>query len=110
MREGLTMWDNIALAACVVGLCLAGWFVIQYQRMTRGAWRGNPFGRFLMTRKLLLCALFANAILNRLWEPWPTEITGAILLWLFALHTILPYRFLVEAQQERAEQEKEGLR
>lgn len=98
------MWDYVALVGCFVGLILAGLFAVEYHRRTNGDWRRNPFGRFLVTRKLLLCLLFANAILNRLAEGFREtigEVSGALLLWAFALHTVLPYRFLLEAQHER---------
>jgi hypothetical protein len=107
------MWDYVALVACFIGLALAGIFAIEFHRRTHGGWRDNPFGRFLFTRKLLLCALFGHAILARLWG-WYAEVAadplGALLLCTFALHTILPYRFLLQAQQERADIEEDKRR
>jgi hypothetical protein len=102
MHEGLTMWDYLALTAAFIGLCLSTWFVIQYQRQVGWDWWNNPFGRFLMTRKLMLSLLFGNAIINRLVIDSVTwrEASGAILLTLFAVQTIVPYRLLMKAQRE----------
>lgn len=104
------MWDYVALAGCFVGLALAGLFAVEYHRRTNGDWRRNPFGRFLVTRKLLLCALFTNAILNRLVDGFQQNIgeaSAALLLCAFAAHTVLPYRFLLEAQHERVRANEE---
>jgi hypothetical protein len=102
-----TGWNWITIGACAVGWVAALLFVIRYQIESRGAWRTNPFGRFLMTRKILLVCLFSLIISNRLlpgWE-WRIPIT-AVLMCAFAVQTFVPYRLLVEAQQERAHNEE----
>ena len=100
-------WSLITIGACAVGWVAALLFVIRFQIDSGGAWRGNPFGRFLMIRKMLLVGLFSLILTNRLmpgWE-WRLPIT-AVLMVAFALQTFVPYRLLVEAQQERAENEE----
>lgn len=113
MHELLTWhgWLWITVGACVVGLVAALAFVIRFQMESRGAWRGNPFGRFLMKRKIILAALFSLILLNRAgwdwWEAIRLPVT-AILMVLFALQTFVPYRLLVEARQERASEERQA--
>jgi putative copper export protein len=102
MFRGLSMWDSLALVAAIIGLILAGWFVVQYQRQVGWDWWRNPFGRFLMTRKLMLVLLFGNAIVNRLIindETW-RQASSAVLLTLFAVQTLVPYRLLMKAQRD----------
>lgn len=100
-------WNVITIGACAVGLIAAILFVVKYQIESRGAWRKNPFGRFLMTRKVLLSCLFALVLANRFLDEWDWRIPiTAILMVAFALQTFVPYRLLVEAQQERQHNEE----
>ena len=108
MFRGLSMWDSLALAAAVIGFCLAGWFVIQYQRQVGWDWWRNPFGRFLMTRKLMLVLLFGNAIVNRVFidnAEW-RQASSAVILTLFAVQTVVPYRLLMKAQRGMQDSEE----
>lgn len=108
MFRGLSVWDSMALGAAVIGLALAGWFVIQYQRQVGWDWWRNPFGRFLMTRKIMLVLLFGNAIVNRVFIDSATwrEASSAVLLTLFAVQTIVPYRLLMKAQRDMQDHEE----
>lgn len=100
-------WNYITIGACAVGLVAALLFVIKYQVESRGAWKNNPFGRFLMTRKILLSGLFALILTNRFFPGWDWRLPiTAVLMVAFALQTFVPYRLLVEAQQERAHDEE----
>lgn len=108
MFRGLSMWDSLALVAAVIGLALAGWFVIQYQHAVGWSWWRNPFGRFLMTRKLMLVLLFGNAIVNRMFvdnDEW-RQASSAVLLTLFAVQTVVPYRLLMKAQRDMQDHEE----
>ncbi len=97
-------WTMITLAACVFGLIAAVGFVARYLwESGTEAWR-NPFGRYLLTRKTLLAALFILVLLNRAdhldwWDALQEPVT-AILIWAFALQTFQPYRLLVKAQKD----------
>jgi hypothetical protein len=107
-------WDWLAALASVVGLVAAALFVVRYQVESRGAWAGNPYGRYLMQRKALLIGLFGLIIFNRaeagtiqIPDAWPGQGMIMALLYLaFALQTFVPYRLLVEARQERVHDEE----
>lgn len=100
-------WHLITIGACAIGWLAALLFVIRYQINSGGTWRNNPFGRFLMTRKLLLLGLFSLILSNRLIPGWDWRMPlTAILMVAFAVQTFVPYRLLVEAQQERARNEE----
>jgi hypothetical protein len=107
-------WDWLAALASVVGLVAALLFVIRYQVETGGAWRSNPYGRYLMHRKVALVGLFGLVITNRIVagtvaipDGWPGQgMIMAVLYGYFAVQTFVPYRLLVEARQERAHNEE----
>ena len=100
-------WRDITIIACgvmVVGCVL---FVIAYQaRVGWGWWRledGTPnrAGRYLMSRKLVLGAIGALVLSNRLWPGWEWRpVVTAVLMSTFALQTFVPYRLLVKAQDD----------
>jgi O-antigen ligase len=107
----MTDWDSITLVAGIVGLGAAFFFLASYfRRAGVDAWR-NPFGRYLIIRKILLSFLFLAAILNRVaqdsawWrevqEPWM-----AILISALALQVMWPYRLLLKAQEEAQQKEE----
>jgi hypothetical protein len=107
-------WDWIALVASVIGLIASGLFVVRYWISTGGHCWKNPFGRFLITRKMLLVGLFSLILFNRyqagtvhLPDSWEGQgLVTAILYSAFALHTFVPYRLLVNAQQQSAVNEE----
>ncbi len=105
-------WDRLTIAACVIGLVAALAFVVRYQHDAGFTWwrqpdgKPNLFGRFLMTRKILLSALFMLLLANRLFAGWDgRQAVTAVLMLAFALQTFIPYRLLSEAQRERREKE-----
>lgn len=96
------VWTWITMAAVVVGLVAAVWFVIRLQMEAGWSWRTNPFGRYLMTRKALLAVLFLVVILNRIGPDWWDLLRApvtAVLMAAFALQTFVPYRLLMAAQR-----------
>lgn len=101
----MTEWDVITLVAGLVGLAAALTFLATYlHRSGVDAWH-NPFGRYLIVRKLLLSGLFVAVVLNRLADGtgwWTTiqEPAMALLISAFALQTFWPYRLLLKAQEE----------
>ena len=100
-------WNAITIIACAVGWIAAALFIVKYQRTSGGDWRRNPFGRYLMTRKLAVLGLFSVVLINRFFPEWDWRLMiTAFLMCAFALQTFVPYRLLVEAQQERAHNEE----
>ena len=100
-------WDWVVYAACVIGGLAALTFVVKFQIESRGAWRDNPFGRFLMTRKILLFVLFTTVMTYRLYGDWPgRRILVALMMVAFAFQTFVPYRLLMRAQAEAAERRR----
>lgn len=94
------IWKTITISGVWFGLFACVWFVAQLQREAGWSWFRNPFGRFLMVRKLLLAALFAVVLLNREVPDWVLrDQVTALLMWSFAVHTLVPYRLLVRAQK-----------
>lgn len=107
---GWSGWDWVTLGAVVLGLIGALLFVVRLQVAAGWDWWGNPFGRFLMTRKLLLAALFGVVLTNRAAGDWPArEAVTALLMVAFAVQTFVPYRLLMKVQEE-AHQKKEASR
>lgn len=108
-------WDHLTIVAVLIGLVAALAFVIRYQWVAGSTWWRQPdgspnlFGRFLMTRKILLSILFAVVLANRWYPGWEAQrAVTAVLMLLFALHTFVPYRLLTEAQKEQHEEVKDG--
>lgn len=101
------VWEWITLGAVGVGLVAALTFVIRFQLEAGWDWWYSPFGRFLMTRKLLLTALFATVLINALTgRDWPgREAWTAILMVLFALQTFIPSRLLIKVRRRETSQE-----
>jgi hypothetical protein len=109
-------WDHLALLALPVGLVASLTFVVRYQSMVGRSWwrmdngKPNYFGRFMMERKLTLALLFAlllagRIVSGRIFREVPDVFPGqglllAVLLWVFALQTFVPYRLLLMAQEE----------
>jgi hypothetical protein len=103
-----TVWDQIAIVGCAIGIFAAGLFLIEFHRRSRGAWRDTPFGKHLMLQKFLLLALFSLAIANRVFPDWPgREQATTLVLLMFVLQMFLPYRFLREAQKEHDREHRE---
>lgn len=104
-------WMWVTMAAVVVGFIACVWFVIQLQTEAGWSWWDNPFGRFLMVRKILLALLFLLVMLNRVgpewWDLWRIPLT-AILMSAFALQTFVPYRLLVRANRQAHQGNREG--
>lgn len=100
-------WDYIQMISAVVGLVAAAWFVVQVVRETGNDWRNNPFGRFLVQRKVVLACLFGYMIFSRTMQGsivTPSTWVGqdailAVLLSIFAAQTFVPYRLLMAAQR-----------
>lgn len=109
----MSMWDVMTVAAGVLGLVAAISFVARYLWESGvDAWR-SPFGRFLLTRKILLSALFGTVIMNRLAGDWwqdYREPSAAIMITAFALQTFWPYRLLLKAQHEAQDPSQEAHR
>lgn len=105
----MTEWNWLTVAAGVVGLAASIVFLTQYLwKAGLDAWR-NPFGRYLIVRKVLLAGLFATVILNRApWNWWESirEPAIALLITAFAVQTFWPYRLLLKAQ-DQAQLDKE---
>lgn len=94
-------WTYVTGVAAAVGLFACVLFVVRFHVESGGAWRGNPFGRFLFFRKVLLASLFAVALANRLTPGWiAQEFVIAVLFSAFAVQTFVPYRLLLTAQKE----------
>lgn len=100
-------WSFLTGVASVVGLFACLLFVARFQVETGGAWwrhpdgRPNPFGRFLFFRKALLAVLFLLALANRLAPGWEAQgFVTALLFSAFAVQTFVPYRLLLQAQNE----------
>lgn len=94
-------WTWVTMAAVVVGLVAAIFFVVRLQFEAGWSWWRNPFGRYLMTRKLLLGALFTVVLFNRIAPDWWNVLrpaVTAVLMTAFALQTFIPYRLLMKAQ------------
>lgn len=108
MRAFLThpFWIWVTMGAVVLGLVASVLFVVRYTLESgRDAWR-NPFGRFLLTRKALLAALFALVLANSVWGEWlGRRPVVAILMVAFALQTFVPYRLLMDAQKAHDKEE-----
>lgn len=97
------VWEWITIGAVVLGFVAAVWFVTRLQMKAGWGWRLNPFGRYLMTRKVMLAALFGLVLFNRVAPDWwelVRPIITAVLMTCFALQTFVPYRLLMKAQTE----------
>lgn len=114
LREFLhhPLWTEVTTLAGGVGFVLAALFVFSYHRETGGTWRRlggwacSQSGRYMMTRNALLMPLFAIIVLNRLAGDWTGRPAAtAVLVLVFALTTILPYR-LLESREARARREQ----
>ena len=84
----------LALAPCV-------WFVVGYQRATRGAWRESEAGRFMMSYAIIMGLLFFIGIVGNWYQSqWMT--IAAILVFL-ALVAIMwwPLRLLYKVQRDQ---------
>jgi hypothetical protein len=108
-------WRLITIGACVVGLVAAVVFVVAYQVKVGWTWwrlpdgSPNQFGRFLMTRKLLLASLFVLILSNRFWPDWSARpFVTATLMVLFALQTFVPYRLLMKVQDRTSPDKMEA--
>jgi hypothetical protein len=95
--------SGVGLTACLV-------FVVHYQVLYGFTWwrlrngQANPFGRYLMFRKILLAGLFALVLTNRFWPGWMARpMVTAILMTLFAFQTFVPYRLLLQAHDREAQ-------
>jgi hypothetical protein len=94
-------WRYVTMAAVVVGFTAATTFVVALQAEAGWDWWRNPFGRFLMTRKILLSCLFALVMVNSLIPVWPgRRMVTALLMLAFAVQTFVPYRLLMRAQED----------
>lgn len=94
-------WNWITMGAVVLGMVGALAFVIRLQVEAGFSWWHNPFGRFLMTRKILLVLLFAVVLANRLAPGWSArEAVTTVVMVAFALQTFIPYRLLMKVQRE----------
>ena len=104
---GHPAWEWITVVAVAVGLVASLLFVVRFQLEVGWSWWYNPFGRFLMTRKILLAALFAtvltNMVIGRSWTG--REAWTAILMVAFALQTFIPSRLLARVSRREAPQE-----
>jgi hypothetical protein len=108
-------WRAITIGACAVGLVAALAFVVAYQMKVGWSWWRNPdgtpnrFGRFLMTRKLLLAILFILILSNRITPEWAARpFVTATLMVLFALQTFVPYRLLMKVQDRTTPEKLEA--
>lgn len=101
-------WTYAIMVTVAVGLVACVVFVVDYHRRTGGGWRHNRFGRYLMTRKILLGCLFALVLINStIGRDWPLrQPLTFVLMSAFALQTFWPYRLLLEAQHEAREKEE----
>lgn len=94
------LWRWITVAAVVIGFIGCVIFVIRYHVATGGKWQNNRFGRYLMTRKLLLGILFGFVLINRFVEEWPgRRPILALLMLAFALQTFVPLKILLDTQE-----------
>lgn len=104
MLDALLLWDGwstLTGVAAAVGLFACLLFVVRFHVETGGAWRDNPFGRFLFFRKVLLASLFLLALANRITPGWIwQDLVTAVLFSAFAAQTFVPYRLLLTAQRE----------
>lgn len=94
------VWTWITIGAVVLGFIAAVWFIIRYWiEAGRDAWR-NPFGRYLLQRKIVLASLFGLVLINQIVGQWPgRRIALAVVMVAFALQTFVPYRLLMDAQR-----------
>ena len=106
-------WDYGTVVACALGVFAAGLFVVTFYRDAgRDAW-SNPFGRFLLVRKLLLVGLFELMLVNRSVggvvreDTWHGQDAATFFVFMaVAVHTFVPYGILLEAQRAHAEKEE----
>jgi hypothetical protein len=102
-------WRHITITACAVTLAGCALFIVAYQAKVGWLWwrleDGSPnrAGRYLMGRKLVLGAIAALILANRIWPGWEWRaMVTAVLMSTFALQTFIPYRLLMKAQDHRA--------
>jgi hypothetical protein len=101
-------WDTVTMWACAVGLVACAFFVTAYQRRVGWSWTRTPYGRYLMSRKVILAALFCLILANRLLPGWPgRQMVTALLICAFAAQTFIPYRLLVKAQEDAEKRQKD---
>jgi hypothetical protein len=101
-------WDYLTIVACAVGMVACFIFIVAYVHRTGCDWTKSPYGRYLMTRKVLLGALYTLILVN--WmsvgqtnvpDTWPGQgMVTALLMVCFSIQTFVPYRLLVKAQEE----------
>lgn len=101
------MWKWVTIASVVVGMIASVWFVVRYLSEAGKAAYRNPFGRYLLQRKIILASLFGVVLSNQIFGQWPgRRMAVALLMVAFALQTFVPYRLLMDAQ--RAHDHKEA--
>lgn len=108
-------WDYGIVLASIVGVVASVTFITGYSaKAGKSAWN-NPFGRFMLSRETLLFVLFSQVLANRLIggivrpDVWPgSGLVAFVTYGLFAIHTFMPYRLLIEAQRAHIKQEEES--
>lgn len=122
MRDGWLwspLWVHGILVMCLVGTLAALLFVVDYQRRVGWSWwrhqdgEANLTGRWLMAWAVSRVLVLGLTLVNWLAGPWPGVLPASFaVMAFFALHTFVPYRLLVKAQERRAtpkEKSRDGL-
>lgn len=117
MRHGWLwspLWVYGTLVMCAVGLLAALLFVVDYQRRVGWTWwrhtdgEVNLAGRWLMTWAVSRVLVLGLTLINWAAGPWPGILPVSFtVMTFFALHTFVPYRLLVKAQERRTPTEEE---
>lgn len=93
--------SSIGLVGCI-------FFMLMYHVRSRGDWRFNEIGVWLMFSRANLASIFALLLANRIWGDWTgrREII-LILVAAFALQTFWPSRILLQLPHVAEKTEKQ---
>lgn len=111
MRDGWLwspFWVHGILVMAAVGLLAALRFVVGYQRHVGWTWwrhrdgEANLTGRWLMAWAMSRVLVLGLTLVNWAAGPWPGVLpVSFVVMAFFCLHTFVPYRLLVKAQEHR---------
>lgn len=117
MRDGWLWspwWAHGILVLVALGTVAALHFVWAYQRNVGWTWwrhndgEANLTGRWLMVWALSRVLVLGLTLVNWAAGPWPGILpVSFVVMGIFCLHTFVPYRLLVKAQEGRDATQKE---
>lgn len=94
------------LAECVIGLVLAGSFVVRYHVRTGGAWRRTREGWWMLTDRIVVASVLALTLVNSLFRGYPGQVfVSFVFFTVYVAYLWWPHLLLSRAVRESREKE-----